>query len=295
MRLWTLTPFIGKRTPEPASGSILVAAVDGQGHSYGQARRRPTRCATHQGAESQPEENGPPWAAVFTRARPWVRTPEQVVESLFRIQRQTPIDGQTPPRPEKQTGVGQFAQGQDRRQLRRWPRRCSGRDPEGIKTRVALTDGERALQILVEGTPRRHTDPGSVARAGENSGKPLMCFTPRGSLEAELWVLDRTLRILFGEVGQVVKGIRQSVTKTRGSSGPSARRCAASRTTYTAIALACVYDEYLAKGWPIASGPVEGRLQESHQGSHGTFRNALDGRDGRGHRQTQSHLLERGL
>jgi hypothetical protein len=26
------------------------------------------------------------------------------------------------------------------------------RDPEGIKTRVALTDGERALQILVEGT-----------------------------------------------------------------------------------------------------------------------------------------------
>jgi hypothetical protein len=26
------------------------------------------------------------------------------------------------------------------------------RDPQGIKIRVALTDGERALQILVEGT-----------------------------------------------------------------------------------------------------------------------------------------------
>jgi len=26
------------------------------------------------------------------------------------------------------------------------------RDPEGIKTRAALTDGDRALQILVEGT-----------------------------------------------------------------------------------------------------------------------------------------------
>jgi hypothetical protein len=35
-------------------------------------------------------------------------------------------------------------------------------------------------------------------------------FHAEGSLEAELWVLDRTLRILFGEVGQVVKGIRQS-------------------------------------------------------------------------------------
>jgi hypothetical protein len=40
------------------------------------------------------------------------------------------------------------------------------RDPEGIKTRVALTDGERALQILVEGTGR-HSDPGSAARSGE--------------------------------------------------------------------------------------------------------------------------------
>ena len=36
--------------------------------------------------------------AVFTRA-PWVRTPEQVVESLFRTERQTSAAGQTPPRP----------------------------------------------------------------------------------------------------------------------------------------------------------------------------------------------------
>jgi hypothetical protein len=35
----------------------------------------------------------------------------------------------------------------------------------------------------------------------------------------DLWVLDRTLRILFGEVSQVVKGIRQSITK-RALSGP---------------------------------------------------------------------------
>jgi hypothetical protein len=31
-------------------------------------------------------------------------------------------------------------------------------------------------------------------------------FHAEESLEADLWVLDRTLRILFGEVGQVVKG-----------------------------------------------------------------------------------------
>jgi hypothetical protein len=36
---------------------------------------------------------------------------------------------------------------------------------------------------------------------------------PRASLAADLWVLTEPSRILFGEVGQVVKGIRQSITK----------------------------------------------------------------------------------
>jgi hypothetical protein len=39
--------------------------------------------------------------------------------------------------------------------------------------------------------------------------KTAVCCTP---LEF-FWVLDRTLRILFGDVSQVVKGIRQTVTK----------------------------------------------------------------------------------
>ena len=85
----------------------------------------------------------------------------------------------------------------------------------------------------------------------------LLVFHAEGSLEAELWVLDRTLRILFGEVSQVVKGIRQSVTK-RGLFG-------AKRKTLCGVAdylhrnrARMRYDEYLAKGWPIASGTVEG-------------------------------------
>ena len=91
----------------------------------------------------------------------------------------------------------------------------------------------------------------------EKLWKAAYVFHAEGSLEAELWVLDRTLRILFGEVGQVVKGIRQSVTK-RGLFG-------AKRKTLCGVAdylhrnrARMRYDEYLAKGWPIASGPVEG-------------------------------------
>jgi len=55
----------------------------------------------------------------------------------------------------------------------------------------------------------------------------------------------------------VVKGIRQSITK-RALSGPK-------RKTLNGVAdylyrnrAHMHYDEYLASGWPIASGPVEG-------------------------------------
>jgi hypothetical protein len=82
-------------------------------------------------------------------------------------------------------------------------------------------------------------------------------FHAEASLEADLWVLDRTLRILSGEVSQVVKGLRQSITK-RSFSG-------AKRKTLQGVAdylyrsrTRMRYHQYLANGWPIASGPVEG-------------------------------------
>jgi hypothetical protein len=91
----------------------------------------------------------------------------------------------------------------------------------------------------------------------EKLWKAAYVFPAEGSLAADLWVLDRTLRVLFGEVGQVVKGIPQSIT-TRALSGPK-------RKTLTGVAdylyrnrVYLHYDEYLANGWPIASGPVEG-------------------------------------
>ena len=91
----------------------------------------------------------------------------------------------------------------------------------------------------------------------EKLWKAAYVFHAEGSLEADLWVMDRTLRILEGDVGQVVKGLRQSITK-RALSG-------AKRKTPEAVAdylyrnrARMRYHEYLASGWPIASGPVEG-------------------------------------
>ena len=96
-----------------------------------------------------------------------------------------------------------------------------------------------------------------LIHALEKLWKAAYVFHPEGSLEAELWVLDRTLRILFGDVGQVVKGIRQSITKRGLSGGKRKTLLGVAGYLYRNRARMC-YDEYLAKGWPIASGPVEG-------------------------------------
>jgi len=200
------------------------------------------------------DQNGPNQVDEHITRAPWVRTPEQVVESLFRT-RPTLSDSPTPPRPEnkrvwasllkdKSVGIEEVAQEMQRR------------DPEGARTRVALTDGERALQILVAQT-LAVTLILDLVHVLEKLWKAAYGFHTEGSLEAELWVLDHTLQIRFGQVSQVVKGLRQSVTKRK--------LVGTKRQTLQAVAdylyrnrARMRYDEYLARGWPIASGPVEG-------------------------------------
>jgi hypothetical protein len=245
--------FYQERAPEPTAGSILVAAVDGKGIPMVKPGGAQPTVRLTKGQKANRKRMATV-AAVFTRV-PWVRTPEQVVESLFRIRRQTSAEGQTPPRPENKRVWASLLKGKTV-VIQEVAQEMQRRDPEGLKTRVALTDGERALQILVEGT-LGVTLILDLLHVLEKLWKAAYGFHAEGSLEAELWVLDRTLRVLGGEVSQVVKGIRQSVTKRR--------LFGARRKTLLGVAgylyrnrARMRYDEYLAHGWPIASGAVEG-------------------------------------
>jgi hypothetical protein len=245
--------FYQQRAPEPAVGSILVAAVDGKGIPMVKPGGAQPSVRLTQGQKANRKRIATV-ATVFTRA-PWVRTPEQVVESLFRIRRPSPVHEQTPPRPENKRVWASLLKGKTT-VIQEVAQEMQRRDPEGIKTRVALTDGERALQILVEKTL---TVPLilDLLHVLEKLWRAAYVFHAEGSLEAELWGLDRTLRILSGEVSQVVKGLRQSITKRR--------LFGAKRKTLRAVAdylyrnrARMRYDQYLSLGWPIASGPVEG-------------------------------------
>jgi hypothetical protein len=193
-------------------------------------------------------------ATVFTRL-PWVRTPQQVIGSLFPTSHPASGEDPPPPRPENKRVWASLLKGKTA-VIQEVAEEMDRRDPLRSMTRLALTDGERALQIRVD-QKLNVTLILDLIHVLEKLWKAAYCFHAEGSLEADLWVIDRTLRILFGEVGQVVKGIRQSVTK-RGLSGPKRKTLNAVANYLYRNRARMRYHEYLANGWPIASGPVEG-------------------------------------
>jgi len=245
--------FYHQRSAPPATGSILVAAIDGKGIPMvkpGGAQ------LTHRLTKGQKanKKRMATVATVFTRA-PWVRTPQQVIESLFPTRRRTASDEPAPPRPENKRVWASLLKGKTA-VIQEVAEEMDRRDPLRSLTRLALTDGERALQIRVD-RKLNVTLILDLMHVLEKLWKAAYVFHAEGSLAADLWVLDRTLRILFGEVGQVVKGIRQSITK-RALSGPKHKTLSAVADYLYRNRSHMCYDEYLANGWPIASGPVEG-------------------------------------
>ena len=87
--------------------------------------------------------------------------------------------------------------------------------------------------------------------------KATFVFHPEGSEEAELWVEQRALQILRGKSSDVAAGIRRSATlrDLSAEARKPADTCCDYLLKYRDL---LKYDEYLAKGLPIATGIIEG-------------------------------------
>lgn len=201
-------------------------------------------------------------ATVRTQQRR-VRTPEDVVESLFRTtpkEKQPRVRRKAPVPKEHKRVWANLLQSKDEviAEVVAEVRRV---DPTGSKTHVALCDGERALQKRI--LPALQAVVPAVLlildllHVVEKLWRAGHCFYREGSEEATAWVRKQTLRVLKGEVSQVIKGMRQSATKRelKGEKLKSIERIAKYLKRNRAY---MKYDEYLRQGLPIASGCVEG-------------------------------------
>jgi hypothetical protein len=131
------------------------------------------------------------------------------------------------------------------------------RDRQERRTVVAIMDGETKLRDLQEEKVGRAVGILDIWHVIEYLWKLAYCFHADGSPEAEKFVETYLRKLLEGNVKRVIGGIRQMVTKGR----LSKHRRAKAEQCLNYFAERCEYmkyDEYLAAGYPIGSGIVEG-------------------------------------
>jgi hypothetical protein len=236
----------------PADGEILVGAIDCKGIPMVKPAGAQKVVRRTKGEKANKKKMATV-AAVHSQP-PMIRTPSEVIDSLFC----TGPTAERPkrPKPTRKRVWASLTAGKDAF-ISDVKAEMTRRDPDHQRTWVIVTDGERALQRRVITTFTDVTLVLDLLHVMDKLWKVAHVLHREGTPEAEQFVRHRTERILCGMVGQVVKGLRQTVTKRRLTG-------AKAKTTHSACDYLYAnrdrmrYDEYLRNGWPIASGTVEG-------------------------------------
>ena len=249
--------------PDPAKeGAILVATEDNKGVPMVRPATAAPAGAHRKKGEKANKKQMACIGCVYT-VDPHVRTAAELVKTLFREpdrSREKPPEAQQKRYCAELTRVikGKEVRGQQRvfEHLR-----------DGIKQRrrpgqilVNLCDGQRSLE-----TDRRdylptdeHTvDILDLMHVNPRLWEAAHLFHTEGSPAATAFVRERVLRILEGDAKSVIAGLRQMGTK-RGLKGSRKQRLKTACNFLERNLYRMKYDKYLAAGYPIASGVIEG-------------------------------------
>lgn len=134
------------------------------------------------------------------------------------------------------------------------------RDPEARCDLVILVDGEKALQQPLASTfARAKAVILDFVHVVERLWTVANVLHGEGSQEAERWVGLRVQTLLHGRVGRVIGGLKQLLTKRKSQLSAHARKVIGEAITYYENNRdRMAYGEYLAAGYPVATGVVEG-------------------------------------
>lgn len=261
--------FYAERSPPKGarSASILVLTSDGKGVVM---RRSDLRPQTRKAAEKKrhklknrltkgEKRNAKRMAtvvAVYTTA-PFVRTPHEIVRLLAP---QNEPEKAERPRPEnKRVWASLVKEPED--VIAEGFAEAQRRDPRHVKTWVAVVDGNKdQLRSLRKLAQRYRVDLVIIVdfiHVCEYVWKASLAFYGEDDPVREEWVRERLLRILCGHASDVAAGMRRSAT-LRGLATKTRKPvddCANYLLTYSPF---LHYDDYLAAGFPIASGVIEG-------------------------------------
>jgi hypothetical protein len=260
--------FIDRLPTPPAKdeGELLVVTADGKGVPLVKADAQ--RVPAFDKAERPGNRRMATLAAVYTIDR-YMRTPEQIIAALFRdYTRPRPKDRPQPRfkhvtarfthlcqdpdgEPWESNGtIEAFCWAEEQIIARRRP---------GQKV-LRLMDGQASLWDVADNcltVPEEDTiDILDILHVSSYVWRAAKVFSPHGEHQ-EPFTRDRLLRILRGGVQGVVAGLRRMATQ-RGLKGKERKEIATVCDYFAKHAHRMRYDEYLAAGYPIATGVIEG-------------------------------------
>jgi len=203
--------------------------------------------------------------AVYSVDR-FVRTPQEVIDSLFRDpQQERPKRERPRPCHKRMRAMLNHtnAEGDEingRSVVFGWiSDEIRARHSGSNKPIICIMDGEKALwdmrDVFQQHVPM--VDILDLLHVTPRLWNAAALFYSRGSDEAEKFVRERVLRILQGHVKSVIRGLRRMATthKLRGKKLQDLRKiCRYFENNRERMR----YHEYLALGYPIASGVIEG-------------------------------------
>jgi len=252
---------ISQPTPvEEAEGAILVATSDGKGvpmrrESEGAG---PISHGRRKKGEKANTKREACVGAVYS-IEPFERTAADVVDEVMRKQcrERRPMPQNKRVRAELTREIdGEEVAGKEitfswlAEQIRE-------RGRNGAKALVCVMDGDRALWRMVAKYLKWAVCILDLFHVMERLWAAAHCFHAEGSDEAEGFVKERLERILEGEVGRVIGGLKQMATKQK-LKGTRRKRLDQAIGYLENNRGYMRYDEYLEKGYPIGSGVAEG-------------------------------------
>jgi hypothetical protein len=246
-------------------GEVMVAQADGKGVVIRRPADQP-KIVGHRKKGQKPNQKRMAVVGAIYSINRFPRTASEVIEALFHDPREK---GKTKPQRPQPVGkhlwasltyeqAGKAVAGA--REVFGWLKdELAARNPGQQRETVYLMDGQESLwearashlpwANAVEILDLLHVTP----RLWEAAH----LFHPEGSAEAVAFVRERLERVLGGRVMTVVGGLRQRGTK-RELHGAKKKRLAVLCHYLEKNSTRMRYDRYLAKGYPIASGVIEG-------------------------------------
>jgi len=250
--------YKSKSPPSPDSeGEILIASIDGKGVPLNR-RARGRRMRLNQG-ERPARKKEAVIGAVYT-VDPHERTAADLIREIdddnFIVEPAEPRK----PRPKIRHKVLRATMHGKDEMFAELKRQLDQRDPAGTKQRVVLTDGDKHLQ-------RR-----SLERLGNSAGAVLIldlmhvldylwdagkAFHKGVNPQSTRWVMNKLRLLLEGKVGHVVGALKRELQR-RHLRKPGAKYVIKAIRYLTRNRDYMAYDVYLARGYPVATGVIEG-------------------------------------